>query len=160
MAEQIFRKKSLDKVNSPEQLNEYIRISTPGMWTVMVAVAVLLVSVIVWAAAGTLETTVEAKGIANGENIVCFVPDASDIEAGSKVKLGALEGTVSLVSSKPVSKETALSMVEADEYSLYCLELSDWNYVVEITVSGSTADGFVMPGIITEEVKPISFIYN
>ena len=30
MNEQLFRKKSIDRVSSPEQLNEYIRVANPG----------------------------------------------------------------------------------------------------------------------------------
>ena len=32
MNEEIFRKKSLDKVKSPENLDDYIRVSNPGVW--------------------------------------------------------------------------------------------------------------------------------
>lgn len=30
MSDQIFRKKSLDRISSPEQLNDYIRVANPG----------------------------------------------------------------------------------------------------------------------------------
>ena len=38
----LFRKKSMEKVTSPEQLNDYIRVSNPGVWTVLAAVVILL----------------------------------------------------------------------------------------------------------------------
>ena len=31
MEEQIFRKKSLDRLSSPEQLNDYLHVTSPGM---------------------------------------------------------------------------------------------------------------------------------
>ena len=42
MNEQLFRKKSVDKVSSPEQLNEYIRVANPGVWMVLAAIVILL----------------------------------------------------------------------------------------------------------------------
>ena len=68
MNNQIFRKKSLEKVSSPEQLDDYIRVSNPGVWIVLVTVIVLLVGVCVWGVFGRLETTVgSAAVVKNGE---------------------------------------------------------------------------------------------
>lgn len=35
MSDQIFRKKSLDRISSPEQLNDYIRVANPGIWMIL-----------------------------------------------------------------------------------------------------------------------------
>ena len=48
MNSQLFRKKSVDKVSSPEQLNEYIRVANPGVWMVLAAIVILLAGVVVW----------------------------------------------------------------------------------------------------------------
>ena len=34
----IFRKKAVDRVNSPEQLNDYIRVTSPSIWMVLAGV--------------------------------------------------------------------------------------------------------------------------
>ncbi len=34
MEDPIFRKKSLDKLSSPEQLNDYIKVTNPGVWII------------------------------------------------------------------------------------------------------------------------------
>ena len=41
MNNSIFRKKSLDRISSPEQLNDYIRVSTPSVWMVLFAIIIL-----------------------------------------------------------------------------------------------------------------------
>ena len=46
----IFRKSSLDRISSPEKLNDYIKVSNPSVWIILGAVAVLLVAVIIWGA--------------------------------------------------------------------------------------------------------------
>ena len=53
--EQIFRKKSMDRISSPEQLNDYIRVTTPSVWVILAAAVVLLAGAIVWACFGTIE---------------------------------------------------------------------------------------------------------
>lgn len=44
----IFRKESLEKMSSPEKLNDYIKVSNPSVWVILGAIAVLLISIIVW----------------------------------------------------------------------------------------------------------------
>ncbi len=158
MAGSIFRKQSLDKVNSPEQLNDYIKTSNPSAWLIITAAIVLLVSVIIWGIFGSLDTTVSAKGIADGEVVTCYISDASDIEIGSKVKLGELEGEVLSVSEKPISLAQATEELDVDEYTLYCLALSEWNYIVEISVPDNKTEGFTNVSIVTDSTSPISFV--
>jgi len=44
----IFRKTSLDRISSPEHLNDYIKVSNPSVWLVLAAVAVLLAAAVIW----------------------------------------------------------------------------------------------------------------
>ncbi|MDO4805035.1 MAG: hypothetical protein Q4A32_09485 [Lachnospiraceae bacterium] len=48
MREDIFRKKSLDRIQSPEQIDDYVRVITPGLWLVLGAVILLLSAFIMW----------------------------------------------------------------------------------------------------------------
>lgn len=56
MNNSIFREKSLTQVSSPEQLNDYIRVSTPAVWLVLSAIILLLVALTLWGCVGRLET--------------------------------------------------------------------------------------------------------
>ena len=51
----IFRQKSIDRVSSPEQLNDYIRVTTPSVWLVLIAIILLLVGMVAWSVLGTVE---------------------------------------------------------------------------------------------------------
>ena len=44
----IFRKANLERMSSPEKLNDYIRVSNPSVWVILVAIAILLIGVLVW----------------------------------------------------------------------------------------------------------------
>ncbi|MBR0147438.1 MAG: hypothetical protein IJM25_12360 [Eubacterium sp.] len=50
----LFRQKSVDRMSNPEQLNDYIRVTTPSVWLVLAAVFVLLVGIVVWTIFGTV----------------------------------------------------------------------------------------------------------
>ena len=59
--EGVFREKSLERISEPEQLHDYIRVTSPGVWLVLIAVIVLLAGVMVWGVFGKL-TLHDAKG--------------------------------------------------------------------------------------------------
>ena len=49
----LFREKSLERVSSPDQLNEYVRVITPSVWLALLAVVILVAGLIVWNVLGT-----------------------------------------------------------------------------------------------------------
>lgn len=51
----LFRKKSLERVSSPEQLDDYIRVTTPSVWLILLALIVLLAGLLVYSICGTVE---------------------------------------------------------------------------------------------------------
>ena len=51
----VFREKSMERVSSPEQLNDYIRVTTPSVWIVLVALVVLLAGILAWSIFGRVE---------------------------------------------------------------------------------------------------------
>ena len=53
----LFREKSLEAVESPESLNDYMRVTSPGIWLVLAAVIALLVGAVLWGIFGRIDTT-------------------------------------------------------------------------------------------------------
>jgi len=51
----LFREKSIKRVSSPEELNDYIRVTTPSVWLVMLALVILLAGMLAWSVLGTVE---------------------------------------------------------------------------------------------------------
>ena len=52
---EVFRKKSLDRISSPEALNDYIHVTSPSVWLVLIAIVVLLLGMLAWSVLGTVE---------------------------------------------------------------------------------------------------------
>lgn len=55
MTKTVFRQSSIDRVQSPEQLNDYIKVSNPSAWVVIIASIILLGSILIWSIFGTVE---------------------------------------------------------------------------------------------------------
>mgnify|MGYP004507813531 CR=1 FL=1 len=156
MKESIFRKKSIDRVNSPEQLDEYIRVASPGVWLVLTGIAVLLVGFVVWGIFGTIETTKNVEVVCSGEKLQCYIKpeNADSISEGMPVTVNGQTGTVLAVSDMPV-----MLPENADPYLLYIggYSAGDFAYTAEIAVDG-LPDGVYEAKVITESIKPISFV--
>lgn len=57
----LFRKKSLERISSPEALHDYMRVTSPRLWMLLGAIAALLVGFIVYASTATMENTTTIK---------------------------------------------------------------------------------------------------
>lgn len=44
----LFRQTNLDRISSPEKLNEYIRVSRPSIWIILGAIVILFAAVAFW----------------------------------------------------------------------------------------------------------------
>jgi hypothetical protein len=89
MENQIFRKSSLDHIASPERLNEYIRITHPGVWSILIGCLAILISVGVWGFYGSIPDTVRATGMIFPQNgVVSVIPAAGGRISDIRVKVG------------------------------------------------------------------------
>lgn len=61
----IFREKSIDKVSSPESLNDYIKVTTPSVWIILIAIVTLLIGILAWSFFGRVETRDENGNTSN-----------------------------------------------------------------------------------------------
>lgn len=157
MNEQLFRKKSIDKVSSPEQLNEYIRVANPGVWMVLAAVVILLAGVIVWGVIGHLDTTLSTAIVAEGGEGTVYIreADAASVEVGMVVHTQDGEYAVAAIAAEPVKADGLLS-----EYAMHAGGLVSGEWVYAVKVSGTFADGVYKAEIVVDSVSPISFILN
>lgn len=89
MENSIFRKSSLERISSPEQLNEYIKITHPGVWGVLLGCIALLIAVGFWGFYGSIPDSVKATGVIfpqNGATLV--VPTAGGRISDMRVRVG------------------------------------------------------------------------
>lgn len=59
-ASSVFRKKSITKISTPEQLNDYLELTNPGIWLLLAAFVLLVAGLFIFAAFGTVTIHTEA----------------------------------------------------------------------------------------------------
>ena len=153
----LFRKKAIDKIESPEQLNDYLRGANLSLWLILGAVIVLLIGFGVWGTFGRLETQVNVVAISWNGAIEAFVKEAdiSGISVGQRVYVDGAEHKVLSISEKVISAEAHFSN---DMVHLEGLTAQDMYYVLEL--SGSLPEGAYDAAIVKEEHPPISLLFD
>ena len=133
--ESIFRKKALDEIRSPEQINEYIKVTNPGIWVILAAVVLLFAGLFAWAAIGRLETTATA---------IAMIEDGT-----ARI---SLTGTA----AAPITSDMAVR-INGTDYDISTVQRDEYGRQVA-RASVPLADGAYDAKIILETISPISFL--
>jgi len=89
METNLFRKSSLERISSPERLNEYIKIAHPGVWSVLLGCLALLIAVGFWGFYGSIPDSVKAVGVMFPQNgVTAVIPAAGGRISDMRVKVG------------------------------------------------------------------------
>ena len=137
MQNKLFRQKSIDRVSSPEQLQDYMRVTNPGVWMVLAAVIVLLAGILFASVFGRLENKVKATArIENGVAKVTVQGDeAEELDEGMVLRIRG--------------EETKITDVEWVEYD-----------IAEASAPIDLPDGNYEAVVVTEVITPIRFLTN
>ena len=130
---QLFRRKALDKMSSPDQLTDYLKVTNPSVWAILIAVVLLLVGVLVWACVGTLQTRANAKVIVRDNVAAVLVADPYVVEEGMVVTIG--------------SQQYPIESTKVDEYGRTV-------GIARIALPDATYDG----KMVVEETHAIDFL--
>lgn len=134
MGNDVFREKSLERIKSPENLDEYIKVANPGVWVLLLGIILILIGACIWGVFGRLESKVKGLGVAKDGVVSCTL-DAQQIlkiAPDMEVRNGQIEGKVTNIdyNTKTVTAE---------------MNVPDGNCAVEIVV---------------ESISPLSFVFN
>ena len=129
----IFRKKTIDRISSPEQLTDYLRVTTPGIWMLLAAVILLLTGIFVWSAVGDLETKTEVKVVVENRTAQIIPLDSDKLEKGMPLEVAG--------------QEAVLISAETDDYGR------------SVGIAGvDLPDGVYDGTVVTETIHPIEFL--
>ena len=129
----VFRKKTLDRILSPEDLTDYLKVTNPGVWVVLAAVIVLLCGIFVWSCVGTLETKEKASVIVEDHSAIVVLTDSNVLKEGMPLRVS--------------TEEVTIASVYSDEYGRLVGK-------AEIALPDGTYEGTV----ITDQTHPIDFL--
>ena len=115
----IFRKTALDKISSPDQLDQVIVITPPSFWIAMIGAGVALLTALIWSIFGRVPVNVNANGIymtGSGIHVVYssnngIVEDVL-VRDGDAVKEGDV---IARLSSKEINEKLELAETRRSE---------------------------------------------
>lgn len=153
----IFRDKSIERISSPDQLNDYVKLTNPGVWFVVAAIMTILFGALIFGIVGHIDSSVPGVCISENGKAVCLVKReyGERFREDMYMKADGKEYKVFLKNAKPVALDSSM-----DSYALFVgnMELSEWVYVID--VEGEVPDGIYEARIVTERISPLSFIFG
>lgn len=133
--ETVFRKETLERISSPEQLTDYLKITNPGVWVILSAVILLLAGLFAWSMIGTLETTATVKVIVSNDTAQIVPIDTDIITEGMVFRVNSEEYTVALAENDDLGRYFGMASVDLP-------------------------DGIYDGTIVVDQVHPIDFLLN
>jgi hypothetical protein len=124
----LFRKVALDRLSSPEQLDQLMQITSPRAWLALIAITILLVTAGLWAVFGSISEEVQANGVfTTNSEIVAYVKlaDSAELQRGMQVevevssvdteKYGYFKAVITEIGQTPVSRQRVAEEVGSQE---------------------------------------------
>jgi len=162
MAKQIFRKQAIERMSSPEQLDELMPVTSPHGWIALAGMTVALLMVIVWAVFGTIETAVPGSGalvriggvdpvtaLQAGEVSDVFVEAGDYVDAGSelfRVRVTGAEGkdTTHTIRSERAGRVLDVAILPGDtvQQGDVLLALESPNHPLQAVLYVPARDGY------------------
>lgn len=151
--------KKLKKVDSPEQLNQYIRLSNPGVWILLLAIVVLLVGVCIWGYFGKIDTKIKTVAVSDNSSSYLYVKeeDLPKIENGMSVELNNNENTFEIIDIEESPEKVTENI---DEYARHLGNLQIGEWVYKCRLDKNIKEGAYSANIIIESIAPMTFITN
>ncbi len=140
----IFRKKALEKLSSPEQLDKMIVINSPMSRLALIGGAFIIIAVLIWGIFGRIPITKEGSGI--------LLQDGELTSVYSKTQGVVVKSYVS--SGDEVKKGDVLFEVSSEELAQRVADLEDRINKVDAVTFGSSND------IVTSDNQPLMDIKN
>lgn len=156
MANSVFRQKSIDKINSPESLNDYVKVINPSVWMILIGTIILIVGAFVFSAFGEVDTNMNVAVSVTDGIITAYIDEANieKVTLGMGIQINGTDYPINEIPNRPVKAS------EIDEYVLHKgdMEMSQWIYEVE--VDGKLDDGVYKGTIVVESISPILYVFN
>jgi HlyD family secretion protein len=127
MPTEIFRKVSLDRLSSPEQIDQLLQVTTARGWVALLALCVTVAAGLIWSVTSFIHTTVHAEGVisrAHGVNNVVALGTGTvmdiEVEVGDEIREGQVIAHVAqpALEQKLIQAKSELADAEATRASI------------------------------------------
>ena len=152
----LFREKSLEAVESPESLNDYLRVTSPGVWLVLAAVIAFLAGGILWGVFGHIRTTANFAVAVTREKSVCYVTygEINKVLARGVINIQGVDYPLRTDAEYPMEFITE----DVSPRILLSGGLNIGDPVYRVPVITDLDDGYYTGEVVTEDLQPISLL--
>ena len=153
----LFREKSVELMESPEVLNNYLRVTSPGIWLILASIAFFLIGVCIWGVFGHIDSTMDTAVVSQGGEVDCLVPEEaiSGVLGNPSVEIEDTGYTL-----KPSTLEPEIITEDTDIYVILAGNLKVGQIVYRIPVDAVLEEGTYSGKVVTEKLTPISLLLN
>lgn len=161
LASSIFNQKAAEKLRTPDDLDKYVKVTTPSIWVVLAACVALLAGLVAWGFFGAVTTNLTAMAVVVDGQAMCFLPasEIGEVSLGDEATIDGERFTVDEIAVVPLSRGEAAEILKSD-YLMETLIEGDWAY--QVTYDGSVdglIEGIPLPvSVEVDRVSPISLI--
>lgn len=153
----LFREKSVEAIESPEVLNDYLRVTSPGIWLILGGIILFLTGVCIWGIFGHIDSTMNTAVVSQDGDVVCLVPEKaiSGVLENPSVKIDNKDYTL-----KPSTLEPEIITEDTDIYVILAGDLELGQIVYRIPVDAALEEGTYSGKVVTEKLTPVSLLLN
>ena len=157
MKKEIFRKKSLERISSPEKIDSYVKTVNVSSNLVLIAAATVIFGAVIWGAFGKVEVSVPAVTVCLQDETLCYVREADCASISKETEFVTVGGALNLtaISETPTRVSDTLSPYEAHVAGF----LND-EWVCKVTLDSSLPQGVYKTQVLVKRVSPLSLLMN
>lgn len=153
----LFRKKSLESIQNPEVLDDYLRVTSPGVWMLIAGIILIVIGAIIWGVFGHIDSTADVAVYSSNGQTICLVPESA-LESMLNNKIVTVEEKEYVLSSETVEPISIDETV--DVYVRLAGNLQVGDIVYPVAVETQLKEGVYTGKILLERITPISFLWD
>lgn len=148
MAAGFFRKSALEKLSTPEKLDQLIKVTDRRAWIALSTVVLAIVTALLWSVFGKVKTKLDVSGVIQGGEVHEVVSTAQGQLMEVKVNLG-----------DPVERGQVIAVLQQPELQQQILDaeaiLKNQNFEMEKLLSYGSEESHLQSGFIKQTIKSI-----
>lgn len=155
------QQKNQEQIHSPEDLNQYVQVITPGYWMILGAVVILLAGMVLWGIFGHMESKLATRVYVADGAARCFVAEAdiSEVPAGTEVEVNGTRTKITNIAADPIRAGSIMSEYQLEQLDAPNVTADSWYYRADLDIT-SLHDGWYKGSIIIESISPMQFLLN
>lgn len=154
----MFRKKSLEKLEQNDNLNEYVKVVHPAIWISLSIIAAILVGYILWGFLGRIEIKVVGVGEVKDNELANYIKKEyfDRVKINQTIKFEGKTCKITTINPDPIK-------VTPETFSEYLINLGGLTigeYVYECHATIEIEDGCYVTQTVTDVVAPLPYVFK